>query len=316
MQHAENLVEARKAWVDVLDRFQSFDLDWRGSRFETYLGIIDHLVELAERRKTDPDAYREFRENLGRQELLFEGASQMLQLEVASKVWDRLDRRILARKLTKVREGGPIPRARSHGEDAADEPRDTLVELQAAALMAECGFEPALTANDEDLRLLLAGHPDVLAECKRPVGMDTLPTTLSKVRRQFWKRQGQGASLCIPVLAVERVHRFAGALRRADTSESVDAEVLRRMEVTIEEIKKICAEVPKHGLGTLAPIGVVTFAGAVLVKEPTTHVYRFATRLAFDTGREQDSPGWLIKQLRHTTGLLREFVSLGPSSIG
>ena len=62
MQYLEGLIDARNACVDVLDRFGMYGVEWRGSRFETYLRVIDDLVQLAERRKTDPDAYRAFRQ--------------------------------------------------------------------------------------------------------------------------------------------------------------------------------------------------------------------------------------------------------------
>ena len=303
----EDLASARTRWAETLDRATAFGIEWRGSRFEIYLAVIDELIRLGERRKTDADAYRAFREDLGRQELLFEGASQVIQLRVASRVWDRLDPGVLASKLKKVIRGEPLPLAVAGSENRADESRDTLVELLAAALMAESGFKPELTSSDEDVRFLLTGRPTIVAECKRPVSKDTLPTTLSRLRSQFWKRKKQGALLCMPILAVERVEPFAGILTRAESEWAVDQEVQRQRTVAINEIRRICAEIPRHGLGDLSPVGIVTLCGAVLVHQPITHVYYFTSREPFDTGREDHSPEWLVEQFNHSEGLLTDF---------
>jgi hypothetical protein len=298
---------AQRQWTDLVVSLGEYGVDWRKSRFAAYLKVVDELVALEEQRKTDPDAYRSFRRDTGKQQLLFEGMSQILQLHMASKVWDRFDRGILKRKLKKICAGGPLPRPQTGDRDAADEARDTLVELHAAALLADWGFDPSLTAADEDLRLRLVGRDDVFAECKRPMGMRTLPTAISRLRQQCWQRTMGKRGVCVAVLAVERIHGYSGALRKAQTSQLVDAEVHRRVDLTIRKVRELCSRVPRCSLGTLAPVGLVTFSGAVLVDNPVTHVYRFTYALPFDTGDTSNTPEWLVEQFRTRTGLLGEF---------
>jgi hypothetical protein len=305
----ETLAAARRTWTETLDRARELGVEWRGSRFDSYLAIIDELCQLEERRKTDPEAFVEFHREIGRQELLFEGASQMIQLRLASKVWGRLERAVLSAKLKKI-VGGPLMPVRGADQgEVTDEPRDTLVELLAAAIMAEHGFEPGLTRVDEDLRLVLAGRPLIIAECKRPMGRETLPTALGSLRTQFWRRKNQGATLCMPFVAAERIEPFASLLTQAESAEELDLEVQRRIRAVIDEIRNICATVPGRSLGTLSPVGVVTFSGAVWVRQPRAHVHYFAVREPFDTGRQEDTPDWLVRQFRHSEGLLAEFAS-------
>ena len=303
----ETLASARQQWTETLDGARGLGVEWRGSRFETYLAIIDELIQLEVRRKTDPGAFADFRRDLRRQELLFEAASQMIQLRLSSSVWGRLDRSILARKLRKVTSGLPLPPTVNGASDGADESRDTLVELLAAALMAESGFEPELTKTGEDVRFHLAGRPTIVAECKRPLSKETLPTTLSKLRKQFWDRKRKGATLCMPIIAVERIEPFESILMKAESAKVLDGEVDRRIDEAIKEIRRISAEIPRHGLGTLSPVGMVTFCGAALVRQPMTHVDQFTTRKGFDTGPEENAPRWLVEQLRHSAGLLADF---------
>jgi len=299
----ENLTDTRESWIKTLNDARTYGADLKGSRFEAYLATLDELVGLQNRRKTDADAYRGFREDLQRQELLFEAASQMLQLQLASFVWSRLDPTVLARKLKTVSRGAVMP------IDGAgpDESRDTLVELFAAAIMAENGFSPQLTASDEDLRFDLPERPTIVAECKRPVGKDTLPTAIGRLRDQFWRRKSQGATLCMPIIAVERIEPFASLLIKAESSDQVDREVRRRMTLAIIEIQRICRDDPRRHLGTLSPAGIATFSGAVLVRRPKTYLHPFTVRLPFDTGDEKDTPEWLAEQFRWSTGLLAEF---------
>jgi hypothetical protein len=296
----KRLVEHRQDWIGILDRTRTA---WRKSRFGEYVDVVDELVQLDERRKLDPDVFRYFRENLLKQEMLFEGASQLLQLQISSKVWDNLDARVLEKKMRKILSGRPLPSMGARS--GADEPRDTLVELLAASLMANCGFEPGITENKEDLRLHLEGRSPVLAECKRPVGESSVPTAIAKVRNQLWIRS-KGDGPCLAVFAVERIHGFTGLLK-ATSSEEVDGEVARRMKETIAMIRQACADRPRCRLAPMAPVGLVIFSAAVFVKEATPYLYPFTRMDFFDTGDEIHVPTWLLQQLRQDGGLLQEF---------
>ena len=293
-----SLSEVRNDWFKLLG---DTDPGWRASRFGAYLDVIDELVALERRRLTDPDAFREFRASLEKQELLFEATSQLLSLQLARKAWSRLSQDVLARKVRTVLSGEPLPRK----DGAADEPRDTLVELLAAALFANCGFDAGVTANDEDLHLALAGRNDaIVVECKRPTGEETLPTALGKLRRQLWKR-GKNKQ-CMAVIAVERVHGFSGALLKADADADVDFAVSLCMRRTIETIRKICLE-PRYRLSA-STVGIVTFTAAVWVRKPTSHLYPSSTHLPFDIGDGTAVPDWLVRQLnRREDRLLDEF---------
>ena len=250
-----------------------------------------------------PDVYRAFREDLHKQEVLFEGGSQLFQLQLAATVWDRLDHDVLADKLLRILAGPVLP---APGMGGSDQPRDLLVELLAAAMMADCGFTPTISRNDEDLRASSSGRPDVFVECKRPASGDSLPSALRAVRSQAWSRkQNRGATLCMAFIAAERVHNFRGLLR-GQTPNEVTREADRRLEETNKRVRRLTAK-KKMGLSPLTPIGVSTISAAVFVKDPVM-VYQFVTRLPFDTGPAEATPDWLAERLNSSGSVLGSFV--------
>jgi len=299
----ETVTTIQKTWLGLLRRVTALGPSWQGTRFESYLAIIDELIELEGRRRTDPDAYRAFRDDLHKQEVLFEGGSQLFQLELAATVWDRLDQNVLADKLEKILAGPVLPEPATLG---SDQPRDLLVELLAAAMMADCGFTPTISQNDEDLRASSPGRPDVFVECKRPASENSLPGALKKLRSQAWSRkEKRGATLCMAFIAAERVHNFRGLLKGGTPGE-VAIEAERRLDETNNKLRNLAAQT-NMGLSPLTPVGVSTISAAVFVKDPVI-VYHFVTRLPFDTGPAEATPDWLAERLKSSSGLLSSFV--------
>jgi hypothetical protein len=167
----------------VLARVASLGLDWRASRFATY------RQELVAQRAADRAFLAVFRGDEGRQRLSFEAGAQLLQLLLAATVWDRLDRHLLKRALETVFDGPPL----DPPDD--DRPRNTLLELVAAANLAD-RFQVSLTTNAKDVRL------------DHPLQSEDTPGT----RCTAWNNHAASAALCratvrlsLPALAVPAV---------------------------------------------------------------------------------------------------------------
>ncbi len=103
--------------------------------------------------------------------------------------------------------------------------------------MANFGFEPVITPNQEDLRAHLSGQPDLFVECKRPVSHDTLPTALSALRSQAFRRHKElSAERCLAVIAVERVLGLA-PLSKAPTPRDLMAHLETWLETDTTSAK-------------------------------------------------------------------------------
>jgi hypothetical protein len=238
----------------VLRRVASLGVDWRSTRFATYRD------EFMGHQRRDPAFIASFRAEESRQRLTFEAASQLLQLLLAETVWHLLDQRLLKGALEHVMAGPAL----DPSDD--DRPRNTLLELVAAAHLAD-RFDVSLTANDEDVRLdhSRLGHGAV--ECKRPKALDNILPNLNKIGSQLRAREKRGSSFGVAVIGGDRIAQLASAAYEAPTIQVADS--------SMEEIAKIIADRVLRDswdvacdLVPTACYATVVVTGSILVRQP------------------------------------------------
>lgn len=284
----EDIEAARQKWLGVLEGLSKFDVPWeRSQRFHAYIDVLQQVVNLdADRAAGSPDAFSAFRANRKNQELLFEGTSQLLQLEKASQSFSRLDPLVLGRKLKKVLRGSLLP---DEDRSSADDPRDTLVELQAVALFEDCGFAAEITDNGEDIRLRLPGGEAVLVECKRPASKESIPNVVGKLKRQLWRRTRKAeGNACIAVIAIERTCQEALVRRVAVDAEAED---LANAEVN-KSAADLSASFQERRMSPMVPAFLVTYSTAFFVSRPAGFLYPMTTSVPYYP-EPHKVPSWL-----------------------
>jgi len=122
----------------VLERVTSLGVPWRGTRFEIY------REELQVHASPTRDFIESVRRDDRRKRLTFETGAQIVQLVMAETIWDQLDVQGLKAALKVIFDNGPAVDAL-----ADDLPRNTLLELVAAALLSG-RFAVAFTELLED----------------------------------------------------------------------------------------------------------------------------------------------------------------------
>lgn len=252
-----DVVEARLA--ETLAAAAALGVRWKGSRFDSYLDIIQRRPRHWRRVDLDDQAVR----NATRLE--WEASSQAQQLIDASQVWPRLDQTALADKLRKVFQGPALPPDK--GED--DAPRNYLLELTTAGLLgATAGFEVELSRHAEDLRVVLPNLGTFLVECKRPSGPASFRKNLTKLRRQLRGRleKSEKGLFGFGVVALDRlvgVHtEFLGVRDRTHLIEVLD-NVTRRYLRAVERY----ARNPMTNLGPRVALFGLVFSGSMLLRD-------------------------------------------------
>lgn len=244
------LVEIEAVLAGVTD----FGVDWRGTRFATYR---EEFVACA---RNSSEFIAAFRANEKRRRLTFEMASQFLQLMLAETVWHRLDRALLRRALLTVVSGPEL----DPSDD--DRPRNTLLELVAAAYLAD-RFAVSLTASDEDVRL---DHPLLgqgAVECKRPKAVGNLLPNLNTLGAQLRKRKKHGSQFGVAVVGGDRIAQLAGAAYEGQSIHEVDS-CMRKMAFTlVNRVEQDCAD-PACDLLPDACYSLIVLTGATLVRNP------------------------------------------------
>jgi hypothetical protein len=238
----------------VLARVAGLGVDWRTSRFATY------REELVAQRAADRAFIEAFRRDEGRQRLSFETGAQLLQLLLAATVWDRLDRHLLKRALETVFAGAAL----DPPDD--DRPRNTLLELVAAANLAD-RFQVSLTANAEDVRLDHAVLGQGAVECKRPKGIDNILPNLSKIGAQLRAREKSGSRFGVAVIGGDRIARLASQAHEAPTIEIADTSMEELARILADRVLKDAWNVACDLLPA-ACYATVIVTGSILVREP------------------------------------------------
>ena len=244
--------------VDVVDRVLARvtgpGLDWRGSRFAAYRD------ELVAHRTAARDFVEAFRRDEGRQRLLFETGGQLLQLVLASAVWDHLDQRLLNQNLEIVLAGPALDPT----DD--DRPRNTLLELVAAANLAD-RFQVSLTANAEDVRL---DHPVLgqgAVECKRPKRVDNILGNLNKISSQLRARERAGSRFGVAVVGADRIAALASQAHEAPTIDVADGSMDDLAKIVFKRVLRDAWDVACDLLPS-AYFATVIVTGSILVREP------------------------------------------------
>jgi len=258
----------------VLARVGGLGIDWRVSRFATYRD------ELVAQRAADRAFIEAFRRDEGRQRLSFETGAQLLQLLLAATVWDRLDRQLLKRALETVFAGPAL----DPPDD--DRPRNTLLELVAAANLAD-RFQVSLTADAEDVRLDHSVLGQGAVECKRPKGIDNVLPNLSKIGAQLRSREKSGSRFGVAVIGGDRIARLASHAHEAPTIAIADT--------SMEDLAKILADRVLKGawdvacdLLPAACYATVIATGSILVREPL-HIRPVCQVIDFHLARDSVS---------------------------
>jgi hypothetical protein len=182
---------------EILAQIKAMGLDWKSpgsDRFVRYLEVLELITN------PPPGLFDTVNDKTDdTRKLIMIGANQVLQLQLAAETFPHLDPDLLKRNLKKILAGPALPQ----GND--DEPRDTLLEMVAAANALDYGFKPSLTAVDEDVRL---DHPTLgqgAIECKRPRGWKTLKKNLTKIGDQLRERETTGSKYGIAVIGADRL---------------------------------------------------------------------------------------------------------------
>jgi hypothetical protein len=196
------------------------------SRFTTYRDVL--------RRTLDPGISDD------ELPLLFESIGQWQQLRLSSTVWSLMDRALLTNKLRKIVAGSHLPPVNPDHDD----PRNTLGELVAAAVMHSQGMDVRIT-EEEDLSVvvppLALGGPayKVAVECKRPANQQGFDRAVRDVRHQLRSRFGAGYEHAMPVFVVDRLVPIYRTPVTIDPEDHFNQGMDDLMNDTIGTLKKI-----------------------------------------------------------------------------
>jgi len=249
-------VRVRPSDVDrILEEVRAVGVEWRGTRFEIYRNeLIAHATPT-------PEFVASFRSDERRQRLTFEAGAQIMQLLMAERVWNLLDSRRLKATLRKIFDSGPAVDA-----PVDDRPRNTLLELVAAALLSG-RFSVQLTAEKEDVRL----HHPVLGrgavECKRPLHAGTLRSNLDHIADQLRNRARDGSTYGVAVIGGDRIAQMAGQGFEGESAVDAYAGVGDRA-LAIAKVLDSISKDQTCSIASVAARALVVVTGAVLVRRP------------------------------------------------
>lgn len=257
----------RRQFLDVgrvaLGRLESLGVAWKGTRFETYLRLLEDAVSRTYPRRIDWKN--------GRAEFLaeLEAIGQTAQLACALQLRERVERDLLVERLRFVVSGRPIP------TEVDDKPRNTLLELTAGYLLFHGGAGVELTTAREDLVIHLPGVPPIPAECKRPLGPWTVERNVKGARRQLEATRNRYPAGGLVVFGLDRVAGVSGDLGNVARPEDLSGAVKDVLDGGAREIRRLGgAKLEKVAIAV-----VTVLVGAVYLVEPPmpTGVLRIAS---------------------------------------
>lgn len=261
----------------VLERVRSLGVEWRGTRFEKYRD------ELAAQVSSTPAFVESFRGDEQRQRLMFEAGAQLVQVVMAERVFDLLDTRLLAASLRIIFDRGPELDAPSD-----DRPRNTLLELVVAALLAG-RFTPELTKRNEDVRLI---HPVIgrgAVESKRPLHAGTLLSNLETIGEQLRARARLGSQYGVAVIGGDRIAQTSGHAYQAETPDEAYSGIQARALSIAGDVDHHAAD-PACSLVPAACHAIVIVTGAVLVRKPRPILHPISCVIELPVGPLPHSP--------------------------
>jgi hypothetical protein len=179
-------------------------------------------------------------------------------LVFASRIWDRLDPEVLAKKLKLVFQGAP------YRQQESDEPRNTLLELVTAFCFANQGFTPKLTADAADVVVELPNTDlkPFAVECKRPMKTETLRKNLKALRHQIPGRYTEDVPHGIAVIGVDRILDLTRSGATARSAAAIqDAIGAEQSKIQLELLKQMAK--PHTGLFPEVPLFATVLTGTV-----------------------------------------------------
>ncbi|MCG8556788.1 MAG: hypothetical protein MJD61_16100 [Proteobacteria bacterium] len=231
----------------------------RRSRFDEYLRSLENYSE--------PTA--EFVAVYRKQKLLrramFEASAQCYQLHLASLLWDEFDAGRLRTALRHILAGPALD------PKSDDKPRDTLLELVAAAVLYDIGFDVGLTDGHEDVVLRQESLGRGAAECKRPRAAKNLRANCNRLARQLRERRAVGSKYGMAVIGLDRLSGLFGDAHEAETTEDA-TQAMEEITRTVAAQLNKCAV--RSGLDREASVAVLVLSGCVLVRQPL-HLWTF-----------------------------------------
>jgi hypothetical protein len=195
-------------------------------------------------------------------------------------VWDQLEQRLLKQALETVLAGPAL----DPPDD--DRPRNTLLELVAAANLAD-RFRVSLTANAEDVRLdhVVLGQGAV--ECKRPKAVDNILPNLSKIGSQLRAREKTGSRFGVAVIGGDRIARLASQAHEAPTIAVADTSMEDLAKIVADRVLRDAWNVACDLLPA-ACYATVIVTGSILVREPL-HIRPVCQVIDFHLARDSVS---------------------------
>jgi hypothetical protein len=185
----EKFADFRQRLFAVLQDVEARGVAWKNTRYSEYLKILDAASSL------DYPRAASWNED---QHKLWEAAVQCQMLVASEAVWSGLDADILVVKLGQVVKGRPFE------SPSDDNPRNTLVELTVAALLARQGANVRITLDEADILATFAGVPTFAVECKRPTKAANFRKNLREANEQIKRRLSPDTPHGIAVIAVDR----------------------------------------------------------------------------------------------------------------
>jgi hypothetical protein len=239
----------------ALAQVAALGVDWKSGRFGKY------REELIAHRHPTPEFIAAVRADEARGRLVFETATQLSQLVMASTVWDRLDAAPL-RALLKEIVGGP---AIDPGDD--DRPRNKLLELYAAAALAGTAFGVSLVKDGEDVRLDHPVHGRGAVECKRPKSTKSILHHLNEAGSQLRARQQTGSTFGVVVIGGDRIAQLASQGHEAASADEADGALAQIARQICDAAERELSDPACELLPSIAYLHVVV-PGAVLIRRP------------------------------------------------
>lgn len=258
---------SRRQFLEVgrvaLDRLALLGVAWKGTRFETYLRLLEEAASRTYPRRID------WVKDRGELLVELEAIGQMAQLACATQLRERVERALLLDRLRYVVGGRPIP------TEVDDKPRNTLLELTAGYLLFHGGAGVELTTAREDLVIHLPGVSPVPAECKRPLGPWTVERNVKGVRRQLEATRDRYPIGGLAVFGLDRVAGVSGDLGNVARPEDLADAVKDVLDGGAREIRRLGGA----KLERVAIAVVTVLVGAVYLVEPPlpTGVLRIAS---------------------------------------
>ena len=224
-------------------------------RFGRYLDALREAAALRDEFRLDPVS------DESRWRLFTEALVQCRPLILSRPIWDALDREGLQDRLKTIRGGSLLPAPGVQHDHA----RNTLLELDTLAALAELGFETQLMRGGPDVIAAYPGLDPYAVECKRPTSVSSLRKHIKAAREQIRGRGSIGLKRGICAIGIDRVVGLSGKkLIDVKTAAEFDMRIQRYLRELGDQLELIMAEGP---LFTKVPIVVFVLSVAVFAFE-------------------------------------------------